>query len=206
MIDQYRQIEAEAHSANAARLRELEAACKGAQERRQQNPRRHCAGVRLLAKTHCDQVPGRIRLRCRARNSAAKGEHRNRYRNQRKPERTGVAARHLGQRINRRGKCLRLAGNVRDKVIVAPNSPMLRAKDRIIPAMMPGSVRGSVITTKTHAGPAPRDAAASSRRRSTASIKRRIARTISGKPITAHASAAPVQRKAKTMPKYSSRT
>jgi molybdate transport system regulatory protein len=29
LIDQYRAIEAEAHSANAARLNELEAACKG---------------------------------------------------------------------------------------------------------------------------------------------------------------------------------
>jgi molybdate transport system regulatory protein len=29
LIDQYRKIEAEAHSTNAARLRELEAACKG---------------------------------------------------------------------------------------------------------------------------------------------------------------------------------
>jgi molybdate transport system regulatory protein len=32
LIDQYRAIEAEAHAATAARLRELEAACKGAQE------------------------------------------------------------------------------------------------------------------------------------------------------------------------------
>jgi len=32
LIDQYRAIEAEAHSATASRLRELEAACKGAQE------------------------------------------------------------------------------------------------------------------------------------------------------------------------------
>lgn len=32
LIDQYRAIEAEAHSANAARLRELEAACKEAHE------------------------------------------------------------------------------------------------------------------------------------------------------------------------------
>jgi len=31
LIDQYRAIEAEAHSATAARLRELEAACRGAQ-------------------------------------------------------------------------------------------------------------------------------------------------------------------------------
>jgi len=32
LINQYRAIEAEAHSATAALLRELEAACKGAQE------------------------------------------------------------------------------------------------------------------------------------------------------------------------------
>jgi molybdate transport system regulatory protein len=32
LIDQYRAIEVEAHSATAVRLRELEAACKGAQE------------------------------------------------------------------------------------------------------------------------------------------------------------------------------
>ncbi|HKM68979.1 MAG TPA: LysR family transcriptional regulator [Stellaceae bacterium] len=32
LIDQYRAIEAEAHSATASRLRELEAACKGAQQ------------------------------------------------------------------------------------------------------------------------------------------------------------------------------
>ena len=32
LIDQYRSIEAEAHSATAARLRELEAACKGGEE------------------------------------------------------------------------------------------------------------------------------------------------------------------------------
>jgi molybdate transport system regulatory protein len=32
LIDQYRAIEAEAHSATAARLRELEAACKGTKE------------------------------------------------------------------------------------------------------------------------------------------------------------------------------
>ena len=32
LIEQYRQIEAEAHAANAALLRDLEAACRGAQE------------------------------------------------------------------------------------------------------------------------------------------------------------------------------
>ena len=74
-----------------------------------------------------------------------------------------------------------------------------------MPAMTPGRLSGRVMTRKTQTGPAPRVAAASSSRRSTASIDRRIARTISGKPITAQASAAPVQRNAKTMPNCSSR-
>src|SRR5215471_11201142 len=72
---------------------------------------------------------------------------------------------------------------------------MLRAKDRIIPAMMAGTASGSVITKNTQTGPAPRVLAASSSRRSTASMERRIARTISGKPMTAHASAAPVEQR-----------
>jgi molybdate transport system regulatory protein len=45
LIDQYRAIEAEAHSATASRLRELEAACKGALEtpavKSHPSPRRH---------------------------------------------------------------------------------------------------------------------------------------------------------------------
>ncbi len=49
------------------------------------------------------------------------------------------------------------------------------------------------------------DHQSSSSLRSTASIERRIARTRSGNPITAQASAAPVQRKEKTMPKLSAR-
>jgi molybdate transport system regulatory protein len=38
LINQYRAIEAEAHSANAARLRELEAACKGAARQAKSHP------------------------------------------------------------------------------------------------------------------------------------------------------------------------
>ena len=56
------------------------------------------------------------------------------------------------------------------------------------------------MVANTQSGLAPRVPAALSSRVSTASIERRMARTISGKPITAQASAAPVQRKAKTMP------
>ena len=48
---------------------------------------------------------------------------------------------------------------------------------------------------------APKVSAACSRRRSTASIDSRIGRTRSGNAITPQASAAPVQRKAKTMPR-----
>src|SRR5256885_506718 len=44
------------------------------------------------------------------------------------------------------------------KVMVAPNSPKLRAKARIIPAMMPGSISGKVTATTTQAGPAPNGA------------------------------------------------
>ena len=54
------------------------------------------------------------------------------------------------------------------KVIVAPNSPMALAKERIIPAMMPGRIRGRVTTRKTRGGDAPSVPAASSNLRSTA--------------------------------------
>src|SRR5215472_6298435 len=91
------------------------------------------------------------------------------------------------------------------KVIVAPNSPSARAKDRIMPARIPGTISGNVIVAKIHNAFAPSVPAASSRRRSTASIDSRIERTISGNPITAQASAAPVQRNAKTMPKVSAK-
>ena len=89
--------------------------------------------------------------------------------------------------------------------MVAPNSPIALAKVRIMPAMTPGRISGKVMVAKTHAGFAPSVPAAASSRRSTASMERRIARTISGNAMTPQASAAPVQRKAKTMPKCWSR-
>ena len=89
--------------------------------------------------------------------------------------------------------------------MVAPNSPMALAKHRIMPAMMPGTISGSVTVRKTQARLAPSVPAASSSRASTASIDRRMARTSSGKPMTPQASAAPVQRNEKTMPKWSAR-
>jgi hypothetical protein len=85
-------------------------------------------------------------------------------------------------------------------VIVAPNSPSERAKARIAPVTSPGQASGSVTVKKTRARLAPRVRPAASSRVSTASIAWRIARTISGKPMIAAASAAPVQRKAKTRP------
>ena len=87
------------------------------------------------------------------------------------------------------------------KVMVAPNSPRLRAKESSAPVMIPGSASGSVTVRKTPARPAPSVLAAASSRRSIVSNESRIARTISGKPMMPAASAAPVQRNATTMPK-----
>ena len=69
---------------------------------------------------------------------------------------------------------------------------------------IPGAMSGSVIVTKTSSGPAPSVRAAASRRRSTASSERRMARTMSGKAMTAAASAAPCQVKAMPTPKADS--
>ncbi len=68
---------------------------------------------------------------------------------------------------------------------------------------MPGSVSGSVMVKKTRQRPAPSVRAACSSRISTASSASRMARTISGKAITAEASAAPRQLKAKLKPNQS---
>ena len=87
------------------------------------------------------------------------------------------------------------------KVIVAPNSPSALANASTAPATMPGHASGRVTLRNTRHGVAPSVAAACSRRRSADSIDNRIVRTISGNPITALASAAPVQRKATPMPK-----
>src|SRR5579872_6472658 len=67
------------------------------------------------------------------------------------------------------------------KVIVAPNSPSERAKARIMPATMPGRIRGNVMVANTQTGLAPKVPAAASRRRSTASTESRIARTGQGR-------------------------
>src|SRR5450759_1569633 len=60
---------------------------------------------------------------------------------------------------------------------------MVRAKDSSAPVNMPGRVSGSVMVKKTRNRVAPSVRAAASSRMSTASIDRRIARTLSGKPM-----------------------
>src|SRR2546429_9923296 len=91
------------------------------------------------------------------------------------------------------------------KVIVAPNSPRLRAKDGTIPATIAGAISGRVIGRKTKRAQRTSVPAASSILGWTASSDRRIVRTIGGNAITAKASTARVQRKAKTRPKLSAK-
>src|SRR5882672_7542923 len=91
------------------------------------------------------------------------------------------------------------------KVMVAPNSPRLRANESRTPVMTPGSASGSVMVRKTPTRPAPSVLAAASSLRSIVSNDSLIARTISGNPMMPAASAAPVQRKATTIPNHCSR-
>ena len=74
-----------------------------------------------------------------------------------------------------------------------------------MPAMMPGKASGKVTVRNASERLAPSVAAASSSRRSIASIDRRTARTSKGNAITPQASAAPVQRNENTMPNQSAR-
>ena len=94
-------------------------------------------------------------------------------------------------------------GMLDTKVIVAPNSPRLLAKARIMPVAMPGAIMGKVIVVKTLVGPALRVRAANSSLWSTFSSDSRIDRTIKGKPITADATAAPSHLKDRVKPKES---
>src|SRR5215510_87788 len=94
-------------------------------------------------------------------------------------------------------------GMLETKVMVAPNSPRLRAKASTTPTRIPGVISGSVIVMKASKRRAPSVRAAASSRRSTASSDSRMARTISGKAITAAARAAPFQVKMMVMPKVS---
>ena len=74
-----------------------------------------------------------------------------------------------------------------------------RAQARILTKR---GLSGSVIDANTHNREPPSVRAATSSRGSIAAIDSRIARTINGKPMIADASAAPVQRNAKTMPNH----
>ncbi|SSN11321.1 Uncharacterised protein [Klebsiella pneumoniae] len=87
--------------------------------------------------------------------------------------------------------------------MVAPNSPNERAKASTVPTIIPGRVNGNVMVKNTRQRLAPRVLAACSSLTSTPSSARRMARTISGKDITAAASTAPRQLKAKLMPNQS---
>jgi hypothetical protein len=89
------------------------------------------------------------------------------------------------------------------KVMTAPNSPRAAAKAVMPPAMIPGSMSGRVIVTNRSRAPAPRLRAASSRPRSTVSSEIRMARTMSGKAMTAVASAAPLRVNTSSMPRVS---
>src|SRR5690348_1814941 len=102
-----------------------------------------------------------------------------------------------------RGRVWVSPGMLETKVMVAPNSPTLRAKPKIAPVRMPGAISGKVIVQNTRQRDAPSVRAAASSRRSMVSSDRRIARAINGKPITAEASAAPFQLKATVKPNVS---
>src|SRR6266511_5061232 len=82
-------------------------------------------------------------------------------------------------------------GRLPAKVMVAPNSPSARAQHSAAPAPSDGPISGSVTRRNTSQRPAPRVAAASSKRRS---IERRPASTVTtrkGSATNASASTAP---------------
>ena len=85
--------------------------------------------------------------------------------------------------------------------MTAPNSPRPAANAVTAPARMPGIISGSAMLKKRSRGPAPSVRAASSRPASTPSRVRRMARTISGKVITATARMVPAVVKIRWMPK-----
>ena len=94
-------------------------------------------------------------------------------------------------------------GMLETKVMVAPNSPSALAKASAAPAARPGMASGRSTCRKVAQRRAPRLAAISSYSRGIASNDSLIARTNSGKAMTAAASTAPVQRKASSMPSTS---
>ena len=91
-------------------------------------------------------------------------------------------------------------GMLETNVMTAPNSPNAAENAVIAPASTPGSISGRVIEANRSRAPAPSVRAASSSPRSMFSREMRTARTMSGKDITAVASAAPLRVKMSSMP------
>lgn len=95
-------------------------------------------------------------------------------------------------------------GMFETKVIVAPNSPIAFAKDKIEPVTNPGSIKGTVIVKYTRIGEAPKVPATCSNFGLIRSCESRRDLTISGRDIKNAASTAPVHWKAKLkLNKYS---
>ena len=115
-----------------------------------------------------------------------------------------IAARHLREGVDRRRQRLRLAGDVGDEgdggaeLAHRLGEAQDHAGDDAGQDQRQGDGRRTPSSGWRRACRPPPPAS-----RSTASIDSRIARTISGKPMTPQASAAPVQRNEKTMPKCS---
>src|ERR1700678_3881719 len=84
---------------------------------------------------------------------------------------------------------------------VAPNSPSARAKERIVPARIPGQARGSGISRNTRHSDAPSVRAACVKFGSTCSSAARAVRYISGNATTAAASTVAGQEKTIVPPK-----
>src|ERR1700722_17745751 len=99
-----------------------------------------------------------------------------------------------------RGRVRVSPGIFETKVITAPNSPSAAENAVMAPASTPGSMRGRVMVAKRSAAAAPNVRAASSSPRSTFSSEIRMARPISGKDMTAVASAAPLRVKMSSIP------
>lgn len=89
-------------------------------------------------------------------------------------------------------------------MMVAPNSPMERAKASRMPAMMPRLARGRVIFRNTWNRLPPRERAAASRWAGTSSKAVRRERTRRGKAMTARARTTAFQVKMTSMPKVES--
>ena len=122
----------------------------------------------------------------------------------RQPRGERIATGRLQRRVQRKRQRARLARNVGGEGDDRAELAEARRKAMIAPATMPGAISGSVIVQNRSIGPAPRVRAPSSSPGSIASSDSRIARTISGKVMTAVASAAPAEVKARRMPKADS--